>query len=94
MSFKNINRHVNWLEYCNKNARNIAFIGLESKIFESEKKFREYVTYGTVNGKSEGLQKIDEIEDEKFWKLFEFSTNYFDMDGILFEEIEKSRLKR
>ncbi|MFK8012994.1 MAG: hypothetical protein AB8B80_13205 [Marinicellaceae bacterium] len=94
MSFKSKNKYNIWLDYCDKKSDDIYFIGLESEIFESEKKFREYATYGTINGKSDRFQTVDQINDEKFWKLFDFITSYFDMDASLFDEIEKSRINR
>jgi len=88
------NRHDIWLEYCQKNIGNLEFIGLAPKVYRTEDVFREFSAQGTIEGSSEGLICIAELEDEKFWTLHKFIINYFDMDAVLFEEYEKSRVVR
>lgn len=88
------NRHDIWLEYCKKNISSLEFIGLDPKVYRTEDVFREFATLGTIEVSSEGLIRIGELEDEKFWTLHKFITEYFDMDAMLFEEYEKSRIER
>lgn len=95
MSFRrHKNRHDAWSAYCLKHAGRLSAIGLDPKVYRSEQAFREYVTSGTVSGEREGLKNVRELGDEQFWLLHEFITAYFDMDAMLFEDYESSRVSR
>jgi len=90
---KQSNNHKIWLDYCAKNISSIELTGLEEKVFLSENNFREFATNGTINNVR--LSVIaSELEDKNFWALFDFITNYFDMDASLFDDVENSRMSR
>lgn len=90
---KDKNWHDIWLNYCKENAENLSMIGLEPKVYRTEKVFCEYLTYGTVEGDKSNLKSVRELEDEKFWVLFKFVVNYFGGCST-FDEFEISRLSR
>jgi hypothetical protein len=64
-----------------------------AKTCRTEKAFREYLTYGTVEGDKSNLMSVRDLEDEKFWMLFEPVRSYFDYFS-LFNEFETSRMSR
>ncbi len=95
MSYRRkINNHDTWLQYCEKNVSILKSIGLDQCVYKTEKIFREFVTHGTVNGNNDGLTKASELDDDKFWMLHDFISHYFDMDAILFDDFEMSRIRR
>lgn len=85
--------HDLWLNYCQRNKDKLAAIGLPPHIFKTEDTFREYLTYGTVDGRSENIASVETLGDEQFWLLFDL-VNSFDMPFEHFDEFEVSRLSR
>lgn len=91
---KDYNRSSIWKEYVAEKSHKLTDIALPKSIFLKEIKFKEFMTYGTYKEKPEEIYDFDTIPDNEFWKLFDFSTNYFEMDMIDFDKFEQSRLKR
>ena len=83
-----------WQSYCSENIALLNSIGLHPQIYSSEKDFREYLTYGTIDGSSEGLPNLLDLDNNNFSKLFKFITAYFDMDACLFDRLEQRRLRK
>lgn len=91
---KKYNIHDRWLQYCEKNKALINEMNLNSWVFEKEKNFRDFVTYGIIDKNKTAIFDFCSMEDALFWKLNNFIQSYFDMDGGLFEKFEKQRVKR
>lgn len=95
MSFRRRNnRKEAWEEYCIANADVLETIGLHHTIHACESKFREYAKTGYVNDSYDVKIAPSELDDKKFWLLHRFITEYFDMDALLFENYESSRVIR
>ena len=86
---KDLNSKDIWIQYCKENNKTLNKIGLDPEVYETEKKFREFVTYGTMNGSNKGTTNIQELNKEKYELLFAFVNGYFEMDTILFDELNK-----
>ena len=91
---KKFNKIETWENYCQSNQSIIEELELPSWIFTKEGNFRNFVTTGEVGNDEIEPYNFDKLTDKKFWKLFLFTTTYFDMDTTLFTELEKSRLSR
>lgn len=97
MSYRKVhNTHSNWLKYCSKNERLIERLELPEWVFQSEANFREFVTSGKLGVTEVDDEKFDFnlLESSRFWILFDFINEYFEMDISLFDEFEKVRLKK
>ena len=88
MGFRHRSNHSAWLTYCEKNQDLIEALGFHSIVFENEKNFREFVTYGKVK-ESEPAYSFSALNDDLYGRLFEFIANYFDMDMSYFERFKE-----
>lgn len=91
---KEYNSFAIWKDYCKKNQGLIELLNLPRWVFLKEQNFREFAKTGKINKTNLNHFDFEILEDEVFWKVFYFITNYFDGDGELFTKFEESRLKR
>lgn len=91
---KTNNSFSNWKSYCKENYGLIEKLQLPKWIFEKEHNFREFATTGQMNIESQDRFDFDKLEEELFWKLFDFINSYFDFDSITFTKFERSRIKK
>jgi hypothetical protein len=88
MAFRNLNRHDAWQDYCQSHAAVLAKIGLPANLFESEQALSDFLT----TGYSDRID-LNLLEEERFWKLFKFVTNWFDFEAVAFTVMETRRIQ-
>lgn len=91
---KKFNKKNAWEDYCQKHFQLISLLALPEEVFRTEANFRDFVTYGKLTSKEHKEFDFSNLDNELFWKLFYFITNYFDMDAILFDKFEIERINK
>ncbi|MEM6261553.1 MAG: hypothetical protein AAGI38_03520 [Bacteroidota bacterium] len=86
---KEHHQHGLWLQHCDQHKELIHALPLSGVIFDCERQFREFASYGAINGRSIALKRLS---DELWEKLFEFVTSYFEMDMELFDEFNRVQI--
>ncbi len=88
------NRYEAWQHHCQQHAALIEKLQLPNWVFASQPNFRRFATTGQIDAVSSSVYCFDQLEDSLFWDLFHFIQTYFDMDAILFDAFELTRLRR
>ncbi|MGD1958106.1 MAG: hypothetical protein ACFB2Y_04600 [Fulvivirga sp.] len=91
---KTKNKHDLWQAHCRKHQDLIVNLDLPSWPFKNEQNFRRFATTGALDAEELEVLDFDEVNDQEFWELHDFITNYFEMDASLFDSFEQSRVKR
>ena len=88
------NKHDLWKAYCLNHQDLIDKLALPPWPFLNEKNFRDFASRGVLD--AEGLESFgfDDLKDAEFWELFDFINAYFEMDAILFDAFNSSRIER
>ena len=95
MSYRKTNHSFSaWESYCEENQELIEELQFPNWIFKKEINFREFATSGQMNKENQNGYDFNKLEDELFWRLFDFINNYFDFDSILFTKFEESRINK
>jgi len=90
MSYKSSNKRETWESYCSKHSDFIDELNLNEWVFDSENNFREFVTHGSIHNTKDTTYSFQKLSHLQYENLFDFITNYFDMDMQYFTNFNRT----
>ena len=83
------NRHEAWHRTRKRHRKTLLNVGVPDEVFEAESLFTDFLTKGRDPDTEFSLDRMD---NEDFWRLFDFVTSHFDFAATEFAAFEKRRI--